>query len=36
MSTPKKPKKATIISELESTEPKKEEKANTKTKKNND
>ena len=31
MSAPKKPKKATIISELESTEPKKTEKANTKT-----
>jgi len=33
MSTPKKPKKATIISELESTEPKKVEKVNKTTKK---
>ncbi len=31
MAAPKKPKKATIISELESTEQKKETKANTKT-----
>ena len=33
MSTPKKPKKPTIISDLDSTEPKKEAKASSKSKK---